>query len=44
VSVGLSGRQRAAARRRGARIGLRSLERGRHGTKTTLRSVAARRA
>ena len=35
--------QRARARRSGARLRLRSVERGSHGPKTTLRSVAVRR-
>ncbi len=43
VAVDLPGGQVAAARRRGARVRVRSVERGVHGPKTTQRSLAARR-
>ncbi len=43
VRVVLPRAQRARARRSGARLRLRSVERGSHGPKTTLRSVAVRR-
>ena len=43
VEVGLPSGQVAAARRRGARVRVRSVERGVHGPKTTQRSLAARR-
>jgi len=44
VKTRLRASQRAAARRRGARVLVRSLERGLLGTKTTLRPLPARRA
>ena len=44
VTVQLPAAQRAGARRRGARLRLRSVERGSHGPKTTLRSLPSRRA
>lgn len=43
VTIRLPAAQRSGARRRGARLRLRSVERGSHGPKTTLRSVPARR-
>ena len=44
VEVGLPTGQVAAARRRGARVRVRSVERGVHGPKTTQRSLPGRRA
>jgi len=43
VRVKLPAAQRSRARRRGARLRLRSVEAGSHGPKTTLRSLRARR-
>jgi Ca2+-binding RTX toxin-like protein len=43
VAVDLPGGQVAAARRRGARVRVRSVERGVHGPKTTQRSLPVRR-
>jgi hypothetical protein len=43
VEVSLPAGQVARARRRGARVRVRSVERGRHGPKTTQRSLPARR-
>jgi Ca2+-binding RTX toxin-like protein len=43
VTVRLPAAQRSGARRRGARLRLRSVEKGSHGPKTTLRSLPARR-
>ena len=43
VEVRLPASQVARARRRGARVRVRSIETGEHGPKTTLRSVAARK-
>lgn len=43
VTVRLPAVQRSGARRRGARLRLRSVETGSHGPKTTLRSLPARR-
>ena len=43
VEVGLPSGQVARARRRGARVRVRSVERGLHGPKTTLRSLRSRR-
>jgi Ca2+-binding RTX toxin-like protein len=43
VEMELPARQVSRARRRGARVRVRSVERGEHGPKTTLRSLPARR-